>query len=280
MSTFMHTPAREEELSGDDPGRLSFLASHPASPTRSKDTKKYATKLEIVAAKPIAADHASFLGRLAGIVVGDRASEGVFVDEQFLQPDLDFALTLPTGWNYINSRAAVVAEATDKNAYVIVEVAAEGDDAMKVAKELAAKNRLSIEPRRRTINGLDAVEASTQVGSGRDKKGLQLTWIASGGNVYQITGLTRSQMFNDLQPRFITVARSFHTLTAVERRSIHENRLRVIAARANESLETFGERAENQWSPEQSAVANGLELGDTLASGAPIKIAHRERYEP
>jgi predicted Zn-dependent protease len=272
--------AKERGDEDDGPARTSFLASHPASPERSEETRKNAPKLTIADEAPLAKDQAAFLGRLEGIVIGTLAIEGVFVEEHFLQPEMDFGIRMPVGWDYMNSDRAVIAQTPDKDAMVVLEVAGEGGDPLATAHDQAKKSKVKIEPRATTINGLDAVEASVVIGGRGDRKGLQLTWIASGDLVYQITGIAKIDRFDGLKPTFEGVGRSFQTLSADDRKLIHENRLRVARAKEGETFEELSKRADSAWSADQCAVANALDIDAKLAEGLLIKIAHPERYEP
>jgi predicted Zn-dependent protease len=193
---------------------------------------------------------------------------------------MDFGIRMPVGWEYMNSDSAVVAQTPDKDAMVVLEVADEGGDPLATAHAQAKKSRVKIEPRETTINGFDAVEASVVVGGRGDRKGLQIAWIASGDLVYQITGIAKIDRFDGLKSTFESVIRSFHALSAEDRKLIRENRLRVARAKQGESLEELSKRADSAWSPDQCAVANALDVDSKLAEGLLVKIAHPERYEP
>jgi predicted Zn-dependent protease len=52
-----------------------------------------------------------------------------------------------------------------------------------------------------------------------------------------------------------------------------ERRLRVVKARAGESLSSLSNRSSNAWTVEQTAVANALRSDASLEAGTPIKIA-------
>ncbi|MDX1650308.1 MAG: hypothetical protein R3263_10685, partial [Myxococcota bacterium] len=69
-------------------------------------------------------------------------------------------------------------------------------------------------------------------------------------------------------------------LSATERRSITERRLAVVAAGSGETLAALSRRTGNAWSPEETAVANALQVGDRLAAGMLVKIAVERPYRP
>ena len=281
ISTFMHTLSREQELAGRDPDRVSFLSSHPASPERSARTADRARTLTPARRAPIAKGHADFLHRLDGLLVGPSAKQGVFDGRKFLHPDLGFALVFPEGWETANSPRVVGASAPDGDAVVVLAVVGEGDDAMQAARAYRAKSTARVsEPQRMRVGGLRAARAELRTGGLFSRQAAAITWIATGGRIYQITGVSSEGRFDAVRPAFGAVAKSFHRLQPAERATIREDRLRLVAARAGETLAQVVERSGCRWTPEQAAVANGVRVGSRYDSGALVKITRAERYTP
>jgi predicted Zn-dependent protease len=107
---------------------------------------------------------------------------------------------------------------------------------------------------------------------------LDVSWIAHGGLVYQITGVCRSRAYDAYQTPFIDVALSLRPLSASERESITEDRLRVVRARKGEPLSGLVDRTKARWSAEQTAVANALDSDVSLREGQPIKVPIARSY--
>ncbi|HKQ35335.1 MAG TPA: hypothetical protein VJT11_08545, partial [Nitrospiraceae bacterium] len=64
-----------------------------------------------------------------------------------------------------------------------------------------------------------------------------------------------------------------------ERAGIKEKRVRLVKARAGESIEALAARTTSAWKKEQIAVMNNLAVGDQLKEGQVIKVAIAEPYE-
>jgi predicted Zn-dependent protease len=126
-----------------------------------------------------------------------------------------------------------------------------------------------------TINGLPAAHAQLEADG---KVGVDLTWIAHGGLIFQVVGLTPRQRFAGMQPVFTAAARSFRPLTAAERANVREIRIRLVKARAGETIEALAIRTNSAWKKAQIAVANGLAIGALLKEGQLIKVAIAEPY--
>jgi len=279
MASFMNTLAREEELSGSDPNRQSFLQSHPNSPSRSADAIQYATELTIRKVSPPPLTRPRFLEKLVGLPLDQLASEGVFVDDtRFLHPELGFGVTFPAGWETANTPSAVGAIQKDQLGQVVVEIVAEGTDPMEQALLFDREIRLSGSPKRLTIAGLSAVRGECEVGGRGNRMRVEITWIASNERIYRISGVAAHRQFDSLRSTFTTTADSFHLLTGAERAEIRQDRLRVAIARPAEALADFGERTDNRWSVERTAIANELEVDAPLADGARLKISVAEPY--
>jgi len=279
LSTFLHTLGREVDLMSKEPRKPSFFDSHPATPDRVAKTAEHAKELGPVNRAPISPTREAFLARLDGLVVGQRAANGIVEKHTFLHPDFNFFLQFPEKWQVENSPQKIVAGAPDGAAAVVVGAAAEGNDPFDGARavEKATKSSDIVSKTKSvTIGGLPA--AHTQIeAEGRVK--LDITWIAYGGLIYQLAGIAPIKHFEELQPVFHSVAHSFRSLTASERANIKEKRIRLVKARAGETMEALAGRAHSSWKIEEVAVANGLVSTESLREGQVLKIAVEEPYE-
>jgi predicted Zn-dependent protease len=76
------------------------------------------------------------------------------------------------------------------------------------------------------------------------------------------------------------VARSAGKLSPAEREGIRERRLRVVEARAGETLGSLSTRSRNVWSLDETSVANGLAREPRLQAGQLVKVAVEVPYHP
>ncbi len=279
ISTFMATLAREQALSGHDPERTSFLATHPTSPARSARTAERAATLERGSGRPIAGDRAAVFGRMEGILVGASAKEGVFDKNKFHHPVLNLSVAFPKRWETFNTANAVGAGSPDQNAVVILTLAGEGDDPAEAARSFRTESGVrarNIESFR--IGSLKATRSQIETGGFFSRRSVELTWIAHGGHIYQIAGVSKAGEFGNYRPTFVAVAKSFHPLRQAERDSIREDRLRVTRAQKAETVESVLDRSGSRWNPEAAAVANGVEVDTPFEKGRPVKITRPAPY--
>jgi predicted Zn-dependent protease len=277
LSTFLATLGRDVALHEKEPRKPSFFDSHPATPDRVADTASHAKSLHRASQGPITPTREAYLARLNGIVVGQRAANGVFRENEFLHPDLNFYLKFPDQWPHENAPGRIVAASPKGDAAIVLQAVAKGDDPMEGARRLAQSQKIDVTSKAEsiTINGLSAARAEVPAG----KAHLELTWIAHGGLIFQFATAASSDQFKTLQPLFRSTAGSFRPLSAAERANIKEKRIRLVKAQPNESIEALATRARSAWKAEEVAVANGLLTTAQLREGQVIKVAVEEPYE-
>jgi predicted Zn-dependent protease len=278
LSRFLATLGREVALHEKEPRKPSFFDSHPATSDRVADTERHAKSLTRAKRDPISPTNEAYLARLNGIVVGPRAANGVFEETAFLHPDLGFFVKFPEKWPHENSPQQIVAVAPDKDAAVVLEAVAKGDDPLEGARVLgkARKIDLAAKAKSLTINGLPAARTVVPADG---KAQIEITWIAHGGLIFQLAAVAPTEQFKTFQPLFDAVAGSFRPLTGHERARITEKRVRLITARKGETIEALAARARSAWKTDEVAVINGLVAGAPLREGQVLKVAVEERYE-
>jgi predicted Zn-dependent protease len=279
MASFLWTLGREADLRSGEPQRPSFLDSHPMTNERVQNTAARADSLPVAPAAPIAGERSAFYARLENLLVGPDPADGLFREERFLHPDLGFALDFPRDWKTKNAKNAIVAQAPQGDAILLLQTQGESGDPSEAAQRFARANQLELRNgSSERIGGLPAHRALAEVQGSGGPRVLELTWIAHPRATFRLLGLSTSQRFAEYAGAFRAAARSFRRLDEEERRGITELRLRVARAREGESPAALSRRTGNAWSPEETSVANGLPLDRRLHGGEVVKIAVEVPY--
>lgn len=274
----MDALTREQELAGaGDPSRMSFFDTHPTTPDRANKGRDYAKSLTVAPADRIAVDRNAFLAWLDGLVLGESARGGVFIDRRFVHPGLEFAMTFPNGWIHDNSPSAVLAQPQDQSALLALQVAAQGDDPSVIADQLASEVEL-LGTKGTTINGYPAVTSSARANEQGKEIYVALVWIAKDGLVYQILGATTAERWDSHRPDFEAAARSFRQPTMAELDEVRENRLRLVRADPGQTVGEIAKKPGNQWSVAETAAANAMEATYELSGDEAIKVSRQEPY--
>src|SRR5262249_19076431 len=190
LSRMLRTLEREEAARGGQRSAMDFFATHPPLPRRVALTEERATGLQRGPGAPIAPG-AAYLRRLEGLPVGPRAAAGVFQGATFLHPDLDFHVKFPAGWKTVNDRTAVGAMAGDQGSAVVPEVVGEGTDPEIGARALEKQTGVTLaRVERGSIGGLTTAHATADARTSDGRVALDFTWIAHGGRIFRMTGVT------------------------------------------------------------------------------------------
>ncbi len=278
LAEFLERLEREEALHRDGPPPLSFFASHPRTPDRTRRAREFAEELAPGERLRSVADQNVALAQLDGLLVGPSPAHGVFVEDDFFHPELGFAWRVPHGWERENQPEAVVAvdPAAEGHVAILLGLAGEGDDPVATATaELASEeHRRVLHPLE--VNGRPA--AQLEVGSGTDAA--LLTWLALGGRIYRVIGVYPQAEGQARRQEIAAATGSLRPLTAEDRARIRAERLRIRTARAGESLDALLARSRCVWSAAQLEVANDLSPGAPLAAGSRLKVAVAEAWRP
>lgn len=272
----LHTLHEEEALAGGDPGRASFLATHPSSRERVAAIQELARKQTRASTPPIAGTRGAFLGRLEGLVVGDNPATGLFLGQLFVHPELDVALEMPVGWKTANTPAAAGAVAPpDGDAAVLLGVAGPGADPAAGAKADGLKDPDLKRLERLQVSGLPAARVLAET---RDGDRVALTWIAYRQRVFRVMGIAPRRAWDRYGAALERAARSFRPLRSADRERIVESRLRLRSARAGETVAQVLARGGGTWDAAHVAVANGTAPDAKLEAGWPVKVPVAQRY--
>ena len=275
ISAFLETLNRETARQGKGEAEISFLSTHPSTPDRVRKTEQRAHETVRQPAHPIARTQRDFLAKFDGLIVGPDAKQGVFIGQDFLQPTMNFGFTFPTGWGKSNQPHFVAAITRQRDAMIALQLQSKGDDPIDAAQSFLSEAKLNSQAvEELSIDGLPAGRVVLR------KHGQEavITWIAFQEHIYRFTGISKSASAKHRQ-MFKETATSFHLLSAAEIKKIKQQRLRIVPAKAGESLTNLLKRSGSHWNEETVATANNLQTGVSLQSGQLVKVAIPESFE-
>jgi len=175
-----------DKITAEGGGRLpEWLATHPDPGNRIAHINAVIARMQTdFAGATVNRD--AFERRLDGIIFGRNPREGFFKSTEFFHPDLKFRISFPSGWQTVNSKAAVAAQSPQQDA-VIELTLAPGSNADQAARSFLSSEGVqagTLTPG--SINGLTAAQApfaaSTQSGTLRGTA----VFIEYGRSVYRV----------------------------------------------------------------------------------------------
>jgi len=175
-----------DKITAEGGGRLpEWLATHPDPGNRIAHINAVIARMQTdFAGATVNRD--AFERRLDGIIFGMNPREGFFKATEFFHPDLKFRISFPSGWQTVNSKAAVAAQSPQQDAAIELTLAS-GSNADQAARSFLSSEGVqagTLTPA--SINGLTAAQApfaaSTQSGTLRGTA----VFIEYGRSVYRV----------------------------------------------------------------------------------------------
>ncbi len=252
-------------------GRLpEWLVTHPNPENRAANFKKEIDTLSLDMSR-LSVNQDSYLNRIDGIVFGEDPREGFFRQTHFYQPELEFDLLFPAGWQTVNQKTVVAAVSPDQDAILQVTLA-EGTSASTAASKFFSQEGLSTERREtNSINGLTAVSAVFRAETEQGVLQGKATFIEYDGRTYQLLGYTSEQLWTKYDDVLINAMKSFRRLTDQNILRVQPMHLKVVTLTQTTSLAQMAQQEDSPVSIETLAIINQIESNMTLRSGERVK---------
>jgi predicted Zn-dependent protease len=283
LANFLNQLEYTERLSLGFSRMPNFMDTHPATRERVSAAEARARSIRWQRQPGVDPDPADYLRRIDGLRVGTGGAEGVFRGDRFLHPELGFSLRFPMNWQLLNTPEAVVGVSPQRDAQIAFEFQGQGDDPQKAAEEFLAETegRGGVRAERIApivIGEYPAFRVEGRAVGSPVPLAVHLTFIAHGGFIYRITGLSMG-VSNAKAGIFNSVARSFRPITPRERASIRETRIRIVPAQGGESVQQLSQRVRNAWNIQELAVYNGVFADHRFEQGQLVKVALSQPYK-
>jgi predicted Zn-dependent protease len=280
MATFLDRLGQVAEIISGEKHRPGWFDTHPSTPDRVTRVSRDAQGIEWERQPAVAGEKSAYLRQLDGLLLGVNPAFGVLRGRQFLHPLLDLSIEFPPDWTTVVNRQAVVAIAPEQDGVLTVGIGGGNIDPQEVAEvfERALYEEYRIKPSRSESVKIGSFPAHLLLytdTSGKEPMHLAFLWVAYRNMVYRFIGLAPERYRELLR----SAAWSFRPMNQQERGSIKERKLRVVTARANESLVGFSKRTGNVWPPKATAVINGIDADRPLKEGQLVKIAVSQPYK-
>lgn len=272
---FQTLQALEAEEGGPDvPG---WASTHPEVEDRIETNEGWAREaMQRAGVEPgeLTVDREGHLHAVDGIVFGADPRAGYMEGDDFLHPDLRFAITFPSGWEVDNSRNAVLAVGDGQDAAIQLTLAdaREGETPREYAARMLGEIEARVADSGSTrVNGLPAFRAVFEARGRSGAYGVLGLWVTHRGRLYQILGLTSPGDFSAYRRVFDSSLSSFRELTDPDALGVAPARLAVTRVPARQTLSEFLEGREVSVDPGTIALINGMRLDDALVPGSLVK---------
>ena len=264
------------EVLTNEKEKKSYFDSHPYTPDRVNNITKTSSKLNWEEKTKISED---FPAPLDGMLYGSSPKKGLFKEQTFIHPNLNFTITFPEDWETTNQPSTVAAIHKDRQAGIFLglednskspeEYAKIFED--EIVKSYDKKPSIS-EPR--LVNNHPGYLISMVDNSGSEPMYIHILWLKMDGHIFKLIGIAPKSLETDLKK----TALSLRTLKVDERKTIEMYTLRVVKANKNESLEGLSKRTHNIVNTNITSIINDIDEKEGLDKNQAVKIIVKEKY--
>lgn len=276
MAAILERLSTAVEVISNEKEKKSYFDDHPYTPDRVKKITKTTSTLSWEEKAKISED---FPAPLDGMVFGYHPGKGLFKEEVFLHPDLNFTIAFPAGWETSNQPATVIAIHEDRQAGIFVGL----EDPSKSPEEYGKMFEQEIvkkhgqKPSRsepRTLNNHPGYLITMVDNTGNEPMYIHILWLKMSGKLFKLIGVAPKSFEPDLQKS----ARSLRPLTSAERKAIEVRKIRIVRANKKETLEDLSKRTNNVVDTYITSIMNGIDENAKLDKDQALKIVVREKY--
>ncbi|WP_232372680.1 M48 family metalloprotease [Acuticoccus mangrovi] len=249
--------------------KAGFLSSHPSTPARVEKARRVARQFGAPGIGNSASN--SYLRSLNGTLYGDDPREGYVRGREFAHIELGIAFEVPDGYVLKNTSAAVLATDGEHTAIRFDAVAV--PDNTSLADYLRSgwvKGLVADSIRTDMVGGLEAAMASALVEGWSFRIGV----IRGPERVYRFI-FASSKPASAYEAAFRRTMASFRLLTPEQRAEMRPLRIRIVAVRPNETVQTLAARmvgVDEELKVPLFEALNDLGPDRQLASGELVKI--------
>ena len=284
MSTFLRKLGNVERQKMGYSRLPGYFDSHPGSTERSATSGDRARGVSFQANEASRAGRAAYLGRINGLVLGTNPSEGIFLGNVFVHPDMGFHMRFPSGWRLTNTPEAVGATSPNGEAMIFARLEGKGTHAHEGSKTFTQKHgeELGLEIQDQgpvKVGKLDGWRMNALAFMYGRRVAATLTFVPFDGIIFCLTVVTPPRSAEKYLGRGRVSVRSFGPITKAERDEVHVTQLKVVAALSGESLVDLGRRTGNDYSSQETAILNGVFSDVRLSEGQLVKIAESRPYQ-
>lgn len=249
------------KIEGRAPRRYhGVFATHPDNDTRLQQAVGEAAKQTV--AQPFAGRN-EFLDATNGIVFNDSVEQGIVRNNRFAQAELSIALQFPPDWQVHNLPDSLLAISPQGEAQMQMKLGKPNGSPVNVARTLAGANGLVEEL---TINGLPAALVYLPTTT--------LGVVYLNQQAFLIQGASKTvPLFEKHKTEMVAAIRSFHALSAEERKKIKPLTVRVITAQSGDTIAKLAQRSPLGQSAESYLrLINALYPTGEPQAGQKVKI--------
>ena len=250
-------------------GLPAWASTHPDPGERAQTVQQRVAALP-APPSPRTVGESEYLNQIKGIVYGENPREGFFRSGEFLHPDLRFRLRMPSDWKTQNTKQAVLAVSPQQDAVIQLQLA-QGDPTAAARQFFSQQGIQQGQSSNSPINGLPAYSSYFQAQTQQGNVAGLATFVAHGGNTYQILAYTAAAQLRAYDNIFRGVAGSFATLTDASALNVRPNVVDIVQIPSAMTLSQFNARYPSVIPIGELAIINQVDANASMRAGTRVK---------
>ena len=246
-----------------------WASTHPDPGERAQTVQQRVAALP-APPSPRTVGESEYLNQIKGIVYGENPREGFFRSGEFLHPDLRFRLRMPSDWKTQNTKQAVLAVSPQQDAVIQLQLA-QGDPTAAARQFFSQQGIQQGQSSNSPINGLPAYSSYFQAQTQQGNVAGLATFVAHGGNTYQILAYTAAAQLRAYDNIFRGVAGSFATLTDASALNVRPNVVDIVQIPSAMTLSQFNARYPSVIPIGELAIINQVDANASMRAGTRVK---------
>lgn len=252
-------------------GRLpEWQSTHPDPENRAARSAERAATMT-VDPSTLRVGRNDYLRHIDGVVFGANPREGYFDGGWFLHPDLRFRMSFPSDWKRQNLAQAVIAVNATEDAVLQLRIVPAASPRAAADTFFAQAGIRQESASSGPVNGLAADTRYFTVSTQRGIINGLVTHVAYDGNIYQMLGYGTMAAFSSQRMVLGAAIGSFQRETDPAVLAVEPARIDLVRLPRRMTMVEFHRRYPSSIPVEQVALINGVDVGDTLASGLLVK---------
>lgn len=248
------------------------FASHPDNDQRLQSVVKEAEHLKTPGETRVARQ--PYLNHLENVTFGASENEGLVVGRHFYHKPLNFGLDFAAGWSIDNRSDQLLATAPSQGAVMQIVVAERppGVSPRQFMQRQGVRNPQRGESLK--LKGFDTYSAMAPIDTNFGRRNARFIVLFDAGHAYLFTGVSRSPDNERLfDGPFKDVARSFHHLSAAEKKRASALRLHLITAKAGTHFKQLARQSQiPKYAESELRLMNHLYPKGEPTAGQTLKV--------
>lgn len=272
MADFFQTLERMSAGSGQTVPN--FLSTHPQPGERYATVHRLASKTQTKTTGTLEVNRDSYLNMIDGLVYGEDPRQGFQEGQTFYHPELGFEFPVPSGWQLQNTPQQIQMAPENGESLIIFTLAA-GNSLQDAASTSLKNYNLSQESISAIkINGLNAlVVGVSQTQENGETIAGKMYLIEYDGNIYNILGITSSNLLTRYINVFDNTSKGFKVLTDQSKLNKQPKRIKIQTVSSDATLQVqLTKYGIPSSSLNELALLNGMLLEDMIRKGTKIKL--------